>query len=244
MEKTVVIVGLSIIYVFDMLTILQVGGSLAGLMNGIMLRHQGYTVTILEQDPATSQRRSQAAGITPGPDFLKFMEKYDRTSRPISDGKFPMYICAKDGSAAKKLPVSFDYSSLGLLNSILRANFDCHVSKACPIPPEPIGGPGESIYLSGKCVTGVQFTGEKVLVQYTDVLSQSHDSIVSDLVIAADGSSSTIRNIIWPKVRRHYSGYVSWRGTVPESQVSVATSDYFDKCAKFFKHLPKGYMLV
>jgi 2-polyprenyl-6-methoxyphenol hydroxylase-like FAD-dependent oxidoreductase len=227
-----------------LLTLLQVGGSLAGLMNGNMLRHQGYTVTILEQDPATSQRRSQAAGIAPGPDFLKFLEKYDRTSRPFSDGKGAMYICAKDGSTARKLPFTFNYSSWGLLNSILRANFDCHVSKACPIPPEAIAGPGESIYLSGKRVTGVQFTGEKVLTQFTDVSSQSHDEIVSDLVIAADGSSSTIRNIIWPKVRPRYSGYVTWRGTVPESQVSTATSDYFDGCAKFFKHLPKGYMLV
>jgi 2-polyprenyl-6-methoxyphenol hydroxylase-like FAD-dependent oxidoreductase len=227
-----------------LLTVLQVGGSLAGLMNGIMLRHQGYMVTILEQDPATSQRRSQAAGITPGPDFLKFMEKYDRTNRVFSEDKGSAYVCAKDGSTAQKLSMTFNFSSWGLLNSILRANFDCHVSKACPIPPEPIASPGESIYLSGKRVTGIQFTGEKVLVQFTDVSSQSHDEIMSDLVIAADGSSSTIRRIIYPKVRHYYSGYVTWRGTVPESQVSTATSDYFDGCAKFFKHLPKGYMIV
>jgi 2-polyprenyl-6-methoxyphenol hydroxylase-like FAD-dependent oxidoreductase len=212
-------------------------------MNGIMLRHQGYTVTILEQYPAISQRRSQGAGITPGPDFLKFMERYDRTSRPFSGGKRAISICAKDGSMARKLPMTFEYSSWGLLNSILRANFDCHVSNACPVPPEPIAGPGESIFLSGKRVTGIQFIGEKVLVQFTDVSSQSHDEIISDLVIAADGSSSTTRNILFPRVRRSYSGYVTWRGTVPESHVSKATSDYFDD-GKFFKHLPKGYMLV
>jgi len=227
-----------------LLTVPQVGGSLGGLMNGLMLRHQGYTVTILEQDPATSQRRSQAAGITPGPDFLKFMEKYDRTKRPFSNGKFPMYICAKDGSTTRKLPVSFDYSSWGLLNSILRANFDHHVSKACPVPPEPTTGPGESIYLSGKRVTEVQFTDQKVLVKYTDVSDQSSEEIVSDIVIAADGSFSTVRNIIYPNIKHRYSGYVSWRGTVPESQLSIATSDYFDKCARFFRHLPGGYMLV
>lgn len=213
-------------------------------MSGIMLRHQGYTVTILEQDPGTSQRRSQAAGITPGPDFLKFMERYDRTGQPISDGKESIYICAKDGGIARKLPMTFTYSSWGLLNNILRANFDSHVSKACPIPPRPIAGPGESIYLSGKRVTGVQFTGERVVVNFTDVSTQRQDERVSDLVIAADGSSSTIRSIMNPKVKNRYSGYVTWRGTVPESQVSVPTSEYFNGCGKFFKHLPNGYMLV
>ncbi|KAH8654637.1 hypothetical protein BGZ60DRAFT_547229 [Tricladium varicosporioides] len=221
-----------------------VGGSLAGLMNGIMLRHQGYRVTILEKDPATSCRQSQAAGISPGPDFLKFLERYDRTGRPFSGGKGSVYICAKDGSTAQKVLMSLHYSNWGLLYSILRANFDGHVSKACPVLPEPITCLGESIYLSGKQVTGVQFTGEKVLVQFTDVSSQRRDETVSDLVIAADGSSSTIRNFIFPKVRRCYSGYVTWRGTVPESQVSTATSDYFDECAKIFQHLPKGYMLL
>ena len=172
------------------------------------------------------------------------MKRYDHTSRPFSGGKGALYICAKDGSIAQKLPMTFEYSNWGLLNSILRANFDCPVSNACPIPPEPIAGPGESIFLSGKRVTGVQFTDEKLLVQFTDVSSQSHDEIVSDLVIAADSSSSRIRNIIFPSVRRSYSGYVSWRGTIPESQVSTATGDYFDGCGKFFKHLPRGYMLV
>lgn len=43
---------------------------------------------------------------------------------------------------------------------------------------------------------------------------------IADLVLAADGASSTIRKLLVPEVERKYVGYVAWRGTVPETELS------------------------
>jgi 2-polyprenyl-6-methoxyphenol hydroxylase-like FAD-dependent oxidoreductase len=50
-------------------------------MHGIMLHHNGYAVTILEQDTA-SRREGFDAGIRVGPDFVSLLKKYDRIDRP------------------------------------------------------------------------------------------------------------------------------------------------------------------
>lgn len=213
-------------------------------MCGIMLRHQGYTVTILERDPSTSQRRSQAAGIAPGPDFKKFLEKYDRTGRPYSVADGPVYVCARDGSVLRKMPFTLTYSSWGLLNNILRVNFDGYTSNACPVAPKPIAAPGKSIYLAGKRVNWVEFRGAQVVVEFTDVSTHSHEQLISDLFIVADGSSSTIRHMFFPNIKRHYAGYITWRGTVPETELSSSTREYMENAAKTLGYLPNGYLVM
>jgi len=47
----------------------------------------------------------------------------------------------------------------------------------------------------------------------------------ADLVVFADGIMSTARKRLFPDLQREYSGYVGWRGTVPENNVSEATRD-------------------
>lgn len=42
----------------------------------------------------------------------------------------------------------------------------------------------------------------------------------ADLVIATDGPSSKIRRILLPDVERKYVGYIGWRGTVHEKEIS------------------------
>ena len=41
----------------------------------------------------------------------------------------------------------------------------------------------------------------------------------------ADGITSTARRRIYPDLQRHYSGYVGWRGTVAETDLSAETVD-------------------
>jgi hypothetical protein len=53
--------------------------------------------------------------------------------------------------------------------------------------------------------------------------TQAVSKAKADLVIAADGASSSIRARYLAAHDRHYVGYVTWRGTVPESKVSEAT---------------------
>jgi 2-polyprenyl-6-methoxyphenol hydroxylase-like FAD-dependent oxidoreductase len=43
----------------------------------------------------------------------------------------------------------------------------------------------------------------------------------ADLVIAADGSSSRMREIVQSGPQREYPGYVAWRGPVPTRDLSA-----------------------
>ncbi|KAK6388761.1 hypothetical protein LTR81_027142 [Elasticomyces elasticus] len=54
------------------------------------------------------------------------------------------------------------------------------------------------------------------------------------MVIAADGASSTIRRLLAPEVERKYAGYVAWRGTCPETELSDAAREVFIERFTFY----------
>ena len=60
------------------------------------------------------------------------------------------------------------------------------------------------------------------------------DTMTADLVIGADGPSSTLRRILIPDVKRNYAGYVAWRGTVPEQGASVGAKETFVDESTFY----------
>ena len=47
-------------------------------------------------------------------------------------------------------------------------------------------------------------------------------SAAYDLLVCADGISSHARAVLQPQARPAYAGYVAWRGTVDERQLSRA----------------------
>ena len=75
--------------------------------------------------------------------------------------------------------------------------------------------------------------GARVLV---DLVHGRH-LYVDDLVVAADGPSSSIRKILEPSVERTYAGYVVIRGTVPEPEGSPEALEVFRERFCFF-HAP------
>lgn len=116
---------------------------------------------------------------------------------------------------------------------ILRANFDGLASDAVPVPPPPRKNDGKAEYFSGRRVTKLQHNkGEDhgaMTVWYVDEDGKT-DAIVADLVIGADGLHSTVRSMVHTTAaRKEYSGYVTWRGTVPENEVSPQMAAYFER---------------
>jgi len=65
----------------------------------------------------------------------------------------------------------------------------------------------------------------------------------ADMVLAADGPSSTIRKLLLPQVERKYAGYVAWRGTVPENEASSLMEDTFTDQFTFY-HSPGNQILA
>lgn len=129
-------------------------------------------------------------------------------------------------------------TSWDLLYNILRRNYDgagddSYFTKAKNDDAhnaEAADGTGE--YLTGHKVTKLTDAGEGVDVVYQKDGQDEH--LQADLVIGADGPSSTIRSLLQADVKRTHAGYVAWRGTVLESDVSDSTRQCFAEKFTFF----------
>ncbi|MGZ8802038.1 MAG: FAD binding domain-containing protein [Mycobacterium sp.] len=94
-------------------------------------------------------------------------------------------------------------------------------------PPRPCGPGhcralladfGTEHYHLGEYAAGFDQDADGVDVRFTSGRRER-----AELVVFADGISSPSRRRISPGSELEYSGYVGWRGTVPESQVSAET---------------------
>lgn len=90
-------------------------------------------------------------------------------------------------------------------------------------------------YENGCTVTDIQDVGEDGMkLTWTHKDQGKGQSAIADLVVAADGASSTVRRLLSPEVERQYAGYVAWRGTVPETELSDNEKDVFLEKFTFF----------
>lgn len=188
-------------------------------MHGVMAKRLGHNVHILEQSPL-SHRAGYAAGIVAGPHVQKFFAAYDLSKRPYSIDCQGIQFIDRDSRVTRFWKRPMQLTNWSTLYYRLRANYDGFASEYCPEPPTATEKEGKAVYATTKRVTDIVETDGSLIVEYEDLISGSEPSLRADLVIAADGSNSTSRRILLPDVQRPYAGYVAWRGTVAESDVS------------------------
>ncbi|KAI0405742.1 FAD binding domain protein [Xylaria palmicola] len=199
-----------------------VGGSLAGLMHGIMFKRMGSNVTILEQD-ASPERRPHSAGIGFGVNLENFLSEYDLTRSQASIPMLCAHLSWRKHVGVWRAPVRRQLTSWGLLYRILRANLD-------GVPPTTTrAGDGVVTYRSAARVYDLEPSGddESMIVRFQNVLTEKCDSVEAELVIGADGIHSAVRKLLRPMIRPQYAGYVVWRAMVPENEVSIEVAKFF-----------------
>jgi 2-polyprenyl-6-methoxyphenol hydroxylase-like FAD-dependent oxidoreductase len=144
--------------------------------------------------------------------------------------------------------------SWDLVYFVLRACFDGLESEYCSVP-ERQEGEGETKYEVGRKVVGVRDLGKEGVEVECEVLTEAgrevterheseKDNLRGDLVIAADGPSSTIRKIVCSEIERTYAGYVAWRRTVPENEASETMKRTFVDRFTFFHDFDKGIQIL
>jgi 2-polyprenyl-6-methoxyphenol hydroxylase-like FAD-dependent oxidoreductase len=189
----------------------KVGGSLTGLMSALVLKGLGHRVRVLERsEPAILQ--SEAAGIRAGPDVQTVIDRYVKGHESYAITARKVEIVDKEGNVVMRFPPQEDahlttWNTLYRMfkNSFVESEADEHVK-----------------YETGKTVDDVEYDGKNMIVKFHDKEGRWTE-ISADIVIAADGSNSTIRRKLLPRVTPEYAGYVTWRGTIPEDQVSKET---------------------
>lgn len=179
---------------------------------------------IFERNP-TPLLHNQGAGVVAGGDTQGFFNKYDATKRPIAvTSKLRQYLDLQGNQIHREDTVQ-KMTSWDLLYYILRANFDGVKSGYCEVPA-PFETDGQGTYEYGHMLKNVRDLGERVEIEYEDK-GGNVATTTADMVIAADGPSSTLRKILLPEVKRNYAGYVAWRGTVSEKEASPTARETF-----------------
>ena len=199
-------------------------------MQGIVIKRLGHNVTILEQY-LSSLREGQAAGIVTMEHSHKFMEIKDLLrSQPYAVACSGVQFLDENVKVTGGYDRPMRMSSWNVLYYRFRANFDGLTSFYCPSAPAEPKRNGQTVYDQGKRVTGIEYTDGKIAVEFENLVNKTSGlgSLRADLVIAVDGSTSHIRQLLQPHLKHTYAGYVAWRGTVLESDVSEESRKTFD----------------
>ncbi|TKA63865.1 hypothetical protein B0A55_10706 [Friedmanniomyces simplex] len=215
-------------------SVIIVGGSLAGLMHALTLLSlpSPPKVRILERSP-TALLHDQGAGVVAGNETQEFFAKYVRPGRDIAVTSPMRHYLNRKGDV---MPETVNHrtqrmTSWDMLYHLLRWRVE-GLESGHTKGLEADGRPGAQ-YDNGCTVTGVEDDPEGVRLTW---MQQGHgeQSATADLIIAADGASSTIRRLLAPAVERKYVGYVAWRGTCPETELSHAAREVFIERFTFY----------
>lgn len=197
---------------------LVIGGSLAGLFAGTLLRSIGWQVDIYERSPHTLD--SRGGGVVLQPDVVEAFQRAGIAYEdPLGVVAHERYYLKRNGSIAQAMPMRQTLTSWNLLYGSMRRHF-----------------PADH-YHQGKHLTEFTQDGTQVTAMFAD---GTHDT--GDLLVGADGPTSTIRHLLLPDYTPQYAGYVAYRGLVDESELDPATAKLLTERFVFFQ-FPNSHIL-
>jgi 2-polyprenyl-6-methoxyphenol hydroxylase-like FAD-dependent oxidoreductase len=173
-----------------------VGGSLGGLFAANLLLKAGWDVEVYER--VVDELDGRGAGIVT---HAELFDALALAGIPLDDSigvkVTDRITLAGDGSLVGSRPLPQILTAWSRLYHLLKTRF-----------------PAER-YHSGKQLTGFAQDADKVRAQFAD-----GQAVEADVMIAADGLRSLVRQTLLPAVKPQYAGYVGWRGLVEEADLS------------------------
>ena len=177
---------------------LIIGGSLGGLLAGNLLRSIGWDVAVFER--AQGDLSGRGAGLG---------------SR---EGLF---------SVLRRIGIALDHSIGVAVRS--RTALDADGTAICTVPVRTVATAWDRVYrvlkqaLPAECYrAGMQFASFEQDAGRVSAAFADGSRAEGDLLVAADGMRSTVRNMLVPGLEPSYAGYVAWRGAVTEGDVPAA----------------------
>jgi len=199
--------------------VLVAGGSLGGLTAAHVLTDLGCDVEVLERSPVPLTGRG--AGIVLHPSTVRWWLEHD--VRPLAEMSAAMrrlrYLDA-DGAIAHEQECRYRVSSFDALYRDLSGRFD------------------PARHRLGCEVADFEIDDGGVTVASADGATER-----CDLLVCADGIGSRARQVLLPEVEPRYAGYVAWRGTVVEQDLSPGAGEAL-LGAIVYHLVPHGHFLA
>lgn len=191
-----------------------IGGSLAGLFTGTLLRAIGWQVDIYERSP--HELDSRGGGVVLQPDVVMAFQKAEIPHDALGVVANERYYLQRDGSI-QRMPMRQTLTSWNLLYGLMRRQFpDQH-------------------YHQGKVLTQVQ--PDEATAIFADGTRET-----GDLLIGADGPTSTVRQQLLPTHGPEYAGYVAYRGLIDEPDLEPEAAEIFTERFVFYD-FPNSHIL-
>ncbi len=193
-----------------------IGGSLAGLFTGTLLRSIGWQVDIYERSSHTLD--SRGGGIVLQLDVIEAFQRAGIPQNKLGVVAQERYYLKRNGTI-QRMPMRQTLTSWNLLYGSMRRHF-----------PDPY-------YHSGKCLIEIEQNGDRVTAIFADGTRET-----GDLLIGADGPNSTLRQLLLPSYMPQYAGYVGYRGLVDEWDLDAETTAIFTERFVFYQ-FPNSHIL-
>lgn len=197
---------------------LVIGGSVGGLFAAGLLRGIGWNVTVFER--STGDLAGRGAGIGISRELLEVMQRIGARFDASIGVAIRSYLWLDaSGGIVHEHPRPMASSTWARVYRRLR-----HL-----LP--------EACYRPGMTLARIEPAADHVTAIFSDGAR-----VAGDLLIAADGNQSTVRQQFLSEVEPRYAGYVAWRGILAEDELSPATRALVDEHIVF--SFPEGEMML
>ncbi|HPW12473.1 MAG TPA: FAD binding domain-containing protein, partial [Thermomonas sp.] len=198
--------------------IIIVGGSLGGLFAANLLHRAGWDVHVYER--VAEELEGRGAGIVTHPELIDTLHAAGvPEATDIGVTVSERVTLARDGSVAGRHALAQVLTAWGRMYQVLKAAF-----------------PADR-YHNGHQLEALQQGADAVVARFTNGAAAE-----AELLVAADGIRSTVRQRLLPQVRPVYAGYVAWRGLVDEAALSERTRR--ELCPFFAFGLPPREQMI
>src|SRR6516165_3517681 len=174
---------------------LIIGGSLGGLFAAHLLRSTGWDARVFERN--AEDLTGRGAGLSTHPQLISILRRIGIDFDESMGTKIASILCLdRSGRVYLKTATARIMSSWGRLYRSLRDAF-----------------PAERYFL-GQSLQRVEQDAREVTAVFVDGSRER-----GDLLVAADGGRSTVRDQFLPAWHPEYAAYVAWRAMLDESDI-------------------------